>query len=849
MAPLFATFEQELQGRNEIWRRYRTAGTVANDNYRGRRAVINLFRQNGFPIPLPLPGPSMFFMNHKIRLKRYNLPVNSGAGIDLAADIDADDQPDAANAQRRYRQLKAYFGESRYVMQKILGFGGNGLATHFRDRGPSSTDDPGKDFVIKIALSGWQNWALTEEMVFGKSKKVKGSAHCVQMFEPEDIGKHEEREVRLLHGNDSSTDDDSSGNESSNAVEVRRRHRIPKRRTRSQQHWIRKKEKRRIRKRQIDVEWQLQERKRKNYIILEYLQHGSLATLIFKHVAIWKEYGELVMVPNRVLWGFWLCSMEYPPRKFHPLRKQPEAPPGSFVSSVQAKANKMLLECRRLGIKLFDPEKHAKMEAEYKQLDGDLIENIPNPEGHRSQNWKRNRRQNLVHGDLDPTNILVGGFELDQEALLHWEKKRKADSPSASKKKKKDLGEYYMLHRMINKHGEHPPETFGPEWEKVEGGKDGDYLANSRTCGYFSNKTNIWSSALTMWELITKCKGPTPPHPQPPYSEADRYKPYNDEGQTDLDEIFNVPTYADFKISYCSLLLDPTVNSFIGVDETLRKTIFKCQELLREAEENIQSDFRGETDADIRDWIQYWFFDADVARAKPEPPRPENQNPIVQDLARRNAIALEEASDDTRYRLRIRYNADFPDGADRIPNAGTGLRCGLMALADSLQHQLGLQPIINGVVYNVNALPTADDLLEIFKRLRDDGHFNLAVGEADDEQLGEGNNFNVSQIGAVLDAWGQTEGLELELAYFLFARGVMPVGSAYNNPKLIWIHNDNAEDLLAQSLKAAAQLQPNKVKKKGDDVQIISHFEGLRPKPPPPVDGDDDDLPDYLSDY
>lgn len=63
----------------------------------------------------------------------------------------------------------------------------------------------------------------------------------------------------------------------------------------------------------------------------------------------------------------------------------------------------------------------------------------------------------------------------------------------------------------------------------------------------------------TMWELITKFQPPTPPAPQPPYNQVINYPPYNAQGQTDMDLIFQDPAYANFRISYCALLRDPTV--------------------------------------------------------------------------------------------------------------------------------------------------------------------------------------------------------------------------------------------------------------------------------------------------
>ncbi|KAI0539118.1 hypothetical protein GGR58DRAFT_525336 [Xylaria digitata] len=861
MADIDWTFEEELQLKNYYWRRYRITGTGVPFDVETFRKRLRYFRRDGFPIPFPNPGPLEFFKHRRLPQKVYRAASHSGVAIDGPNDIDPLSNRMAASAQRRSRELKDYFGGPRYAAQKTLGYGGNGLATHFRDCGPTGMDDPGRDFVIKIALHSWQDQGLSNEKKM--MKKVKGSAHCVQMMESQDIGKAEEEPgIWPLPYEDSSTDEgDSSGNESSTAIQVGRRHRVPKRVSRSRRYWERKRVRRRIRDQEIEQQIDQQEnngRTGKDYIIMEYLQHGSLANMIIKQNEWSEAQGEQrVEIPNRVLWGFWLClirgciAMEYPPRKFHPLRKRPQPPQGAFVPYARAKANGLIRECKRLGIKFFDPETYARMEAEYRQLEGDLIENIPNPTGDRSQNWKRRRRQNMVHRDLDPTNILVGGFELDEPALLHWQEKQNSgssDIQDGEESNNKALGYTGKRPDRLSREHELIPrlkEFFGQEWERVEGGEDGHYLADSRTCGYYSNKTNIWSIALTMWEMITKYEGPAPPIPQPPYDEVENYPPIPENGETGMDMIFDDPEYADFKISYCALLLDPVeVDSFTWVDETLRRTIFRCplEELLREAEEHVQADFPGEYDDDIRDWIQRWFLDAAEIANPPQPqPQPRPRDPAIPPNNLRIAVMLElERMNDARrnnpviQQLEIRFNADFPHGWDPVSNPAQGQRCGLIAIVDSLQHQLGLQPNINGVQHNLNSLPTADELLALYQQLQASGRLD----EFDADSLAENNgNFTASALALILDEWGQSVNIDLELAYFLSGRGVMSTAGGRVNAKLIWIHNNNEKQLATLAVQHGA-----------DDTRPRgNHWKGLKAKPPPLAD-DDDDLPDYVSD-
>lgn len=105
-------------------------------------------------------------------------------------------------------------------------------------------------------------------------------------------------------------------------------------------------------------------------------------------------------------------AMEYPPRKFHPLRKKPQSTTENAVDYIEAKLNKMIRDCKALGIRLLHPgerqrleEEERRRQAQYEQLEGDLIEDLPARPGGPKQ-WKLERRQNMIHRDFDPTNSL-----------------------------------------------------------------------------------------------------------------------------------------------------------------------------------------------------------------------------------------------------------------------------------------------------------------------------------------------------------------------------------------------------------------------------------------------------------
>ncbi|KAI1827049.1 hypothetical protein F4861DRAFT_551861 [Xylaria intraflava] len=868
--------------KNETWRNYRVSGQSL---VRSPEEIADIIRRNAENRPQP-PNPRdplMFFENHRWEPSIYQ-NYGDGEAISRATDFDPVLAPESAEAQARYREVLGYFDKPRYVVQSVLGYGGQGLATHFKDCGPDGTEQPGRDFVVKVSLSGWQSNAILREKEM--MRKVGDSAHCVQAIKPRDVGKTEER-ARLppLHSDDSSVDTDSSGNDSLDSIEIRRRYRIQKRERRPKRYYDLKLQ--RYIKRQNDLLEQENSRPEndepKDYILMEYLQHGNLATLIRKLQNAKPEDEHLVQIPNRVLWGFWLCliraciAMEYPPRKFHPRRRKTEQTPRNAVPYLAAKANHMLQECKSLAIRIFDVDQTS---APNQSGESDLIESLPSAPTSRRlrsrQNWNLERRQNMVHHDIDPTNIFVNGFELDEEGLQGWQETRQkmqaesgnpiesVEDPPHTKKqfgripgehelvprlKLADFGSalcvkqqkrnvYYYSQRGAGKIGDYPPEDFGPEWERIPADRDGSHLANSRTCGFYSNKTNIWGVALTMWQLITGHEAPIPPNPQPPYDEVDRYPPYNEEGQTNMDKALQDRRYKGFKISYCPLLMDPRVSDYDWVDRKLRKTIFECMyhkpddrpslaKLLAEAEERLQAEFPGETDDKIREWVQHWFFDCiDTPSESDHNSHSDLALEAVGDDIDQDQLALQMENDGVgnahRMQLEIQMNADFLYGWERVTNSEPQLRCGLRAVVDSFQHQLGPSPTINGVTYDLsNSLPAMEDLLDIHASLNDTLVAFGLEGEA---------NMNVTVLGLIVHEWGIRNGIDLELAYKLEGRQLpLSTTNHHDNPKYLWIWNDNARDLAILNGDAM--------------IPLYNHYEGLRPLLPPiDSDSDTDDL-------
>ena len=114
-----------------------------------------------------------------------------------------------------------------------------------------------------------------------------------------------------------------------------------------------------------------------------------------------------------------------------------------------------------------------------------------------------------------------------------------------------------------------------------------------------------------IWVLITKLWPPMPPQPQIPPSIV--IPP----GTTpaDIDEQIRL---SKAKVSYCPLLMDPSVTDYDYIDEELRQTIYDCmmnspenrptlEVLLAQAKAGVQKNFSGEDDGYVKRWIRRWM--------------------------------------------------------------------------------------------------------------------------------------------------------------------------------------------------------------------------------------------------
>ncbi|KAI1385713.1 kinase-like protein [Hypoxylon trugodes] len=546
--------------------------------------------------------------------------------------------------QDTLKEAREYFDTPQMKYQKVLGFGGLGMALHYKYEGNHQTHRPARDFVIKVSVGSWVDEDLRDEA-------LRGSAHCVQLLFPEEVeGPELSQYVRKPRGDDSSDDSVSSGDESITG---------PTRLARNPRRLMQQAEKQeRLRRWHERLnEWinRPHDENRKDYLLLEYLEGGTVQDLIEKMKRFQKK-GYPIWVPNRILWQIWLClvracvALKYPPRKFHPDRSRGN----QFAAGPES-----------------------------------LIETIPPPE-------KRWRAKNIVHFDIDPSNIFIGNLEQrppELEEILEGfhitsqdekddkggkDKKDKGSKPQSQgassgpkwrklKRKYDEVGddrapgehssvpifkladfglaknverqkrnEYYFRRRKIGKADFLAPEQFAAEWDKIPPVRSGPEVSEQDVIGNYGSPMNVWGMALVMWRIITQLETPKPPQPQIPLGSGvspdalpnnpnitlddviESYREYQG-GPGSLDDKVDT-TNPDVKVSYCPFIMEDG-GFFKYIDKDFRTMIYECmyhrpgdrptvEQLLAQAEEGITRVYEGEDDATIATWVNAIFYSA-----------------------------------------------------------------------------------------------------------------------------------------------------------------------------------------------------------------------------------------------
>ncbi|KAI1349027.1 kinase-like domain-containing protein [Xylaria sp. FL0043] len=488
------------------------------------------------------------------------------------------------HAKIKYNQMRTSFFRRNRGLTVIapLGYGGNGLVTKCQYKENSSAAV--LTFVVKIALSGWDSPDLYLE---NKVTEVfNRAAHMVQAIPRSRVGlpPQERYPHPLLYENDDSSSPESdSGDESPNdqpsekfvinatltrgeqmverAKQFNKKQKIYK--NRMFRHNILVKE----RNFQVDTgnpdpKWQPY---RRDFLLLEYLENGDLEKLLARLNE--KE----IDIPNRVTRA--CLAMQFPPRKFHPGRHedhpvlQPNGQPDFDLTGTG----------KRLGDELYEQEPPPK------------------------RRWAAKR---YVHFDIDPKNILIGGFDPGAKDGEHAlvPKLKLADFGLTENIKTHKRNNYYKTRRRSGKWGYYAPEQFGAEWDYIrrdDGGlpqANGPEISEQPIAGNYGSPMNVWGIGLTMWQLITKLQVPRP-------------LPLQMSGVSQIQ----MPNH------YCAEIL--TNAKYNRVDLELRQTVAKClahdpkyrpqpRVLANQAKRKLKKRFPGETDEVIREWVQAIILNA-----------------------------------------------------------------------------------------------------------------------------------------------------------------------------------------------------------------------------------------------
>ncbi|KAK9772779.1 putative serine threonine protein kinase protein [Seiridium cardinale] len=811
-------------------------------------------------------------------------------GTDLMGSVDL--APGSRNSRHRarYRETTEFFTNASpsWRPRKILGRGGQGMAIHYTYNTGVPPGYRGTDIVVKISLDGWSDESLRFE-----ERRMRRSAHCVQLIEPQNVGLPRREPWLEKDPLDDSSAEEESDYDDDGASRPRRRPQARKRGDRSQAYWANKD---RIHvERYQRVKRQILDRgrgARKDYILLEFMENGSLAGLINKLA----EDPESP-IPDRILWAFWLClvracvGMEFPPNKFHPDRKRPTGrPPGDNVIDADNIRPGFLNDLKGLGKTIWYSALYRAATARYELLHGDLIEEIP------STLSLQRCGENMVHFDIDPNNVLINGFELSDEALQQvintmpanrftytkpkpdrephehefTPRLKISDFGTAQRVKPYKRNYYYQNRRYIAKQGFFPPassrsassrEQFGGEWDMIPPNPNGPELGENEVAGKYSCKSNIWQIAWTMWCLITRLNPPLPPQPQIPEDLWNTYAFPAGTNKYDFDAHLEEIGY-DGPISYCPLLCDLDVEDYDWVDQDLRNTLYRCMyhlpsdrpsldELLRAAKAKIAQNFN-EPDDEIRRWIKKWLYDAPMP-----PPQAGSRGGSSANYGFGGGSGRNSAGGSSGGRGRAsgksgsvgnspvqpingnvvqalydqKMNARFPYGWTNIFNNEPGNRCGLRAVFDSLRAQL---PNVADDI----SLPNVDTLRNIWVQLDTSGAFVILGSTGDPANPANGpdglpvseSNALLDQLAMVMMRWGTDNGESLQLVCDVLGEGYVPCPVADPNPTIIWIHNDNA------------------IADFGADVPLFNHYEGIREVTASEISDDDVDVDETMED-
>ncbi|KAI1352160.1 kinase-like domain-containing protein [Xylaria sp. FL0043] len=542
-------------------------------------------------MPLPPGGP----LRRRCEIaspmeKRYIASWDEGPSLD---------GPWPPNPNTKYIETRRRRDEARTFFLNVqdlqylrtLGAGGNGLAMLYRHQPQQGGQQDPLQFVIKVSKFGWENSGIRHEE--RNTKKMARAAHSIQLIPRARFGLPESEKFafEVVPADDSDEPRESSGDESrddrpsgeakekrtrreirrANGLETLRKRNSHKARMIASKA-ARQERNKRVRRAKgqdsrgqgpVGDPWELN---RRDFLMLEYCRYGDLESLI-KRDELTTATDSLVIL---AVHGTSLSR--YPPRKFHPRRR--ENPPEDMGGQPGVSTD-------RLG----------------KVVGTDLFEEVPDPR----KRWAQKR---IVHFDIDPKNIFITGLDAltrDEEHKL-VPRLKLADFGLAAEIKPRKNNLYYYKYRSQTKFGYYAPEQFCRDWEYIvqeDGGRavmeDGPEVSEQRVAGNYGPAMNVWGIGLVMWQLMTWMMPPVPPQLQ-----AKR------------------GLHANLPYNYCALLL--TDHDYDCYDLELRQTVARCMaaepqqrptlmQLLRVAKKGIEKRFDGETDESIRAFVQEFVYD------------------------------------------------------------------------------------------------------------------------------------------------------------------------------------------------------------------------------------------------
>ncbi|KAI0442256.1 kinase-like domain-containing protein [Xylaria telfairii] len=274
-------------------------------------------------------------------------------------------------------------------------------------------------------------------------------------------------------------------------------------------------------------------------IILELLENGDLSNFIVKV----REQNE--DIPNRVLWSFLLCLV-------------------------------------RMCIGLAFPPDRIE---EY--------DNMPGPITETFIDYLKDEQSRIVHFDMDPRNIFIGGLSEDEHRITPILKL--GDFGLAVEVAGEKDDEYYEFMRRAGKRAFYAPEQFCADWDYIP--RDAGLIQEHPIAGNYDWHTNVWGIGMIMECLVTTCYPLIPPVPT----------------RSSISRPQSKSTYWTYGAHIADAVYD-------HVDNDIRGIILRCQANFPEDRpgldtleefvlKGLEREYAGESDREILEWMNKILFE------------------------------------------------------------------------------------------------------------------------------------------------------------------------------------------------------------------------------------------------